>query len=231
MGYQHIFERYEIKYRITRRQMETLLTVMEPYMEGDKYGRSTICNVYYDTPSHRLIRRSMEKPVYKEKLRVRSYGQAAPDSTVFVELKKKYKSIVYKRRISLPQEEAVAYLARQRTVDDKQIVREIDYFMDYYAPLQPAMYLCYDREAFYDRADSGFRITFDDNIRWRETQLSLCSPPGGERLLPEDAIVMEVKTATGLPLWLTQALTRERIYNAPFSKYGTAYTITQQRAK
>ncbi len=231
MGYQHIFERYEIKYRISRRQMETLLKDMEPHMEGDKYGRSTICNVYYDTPDFRLIRRSMEKPVYKEKLRVRSYGPATPDSTVFVELKKKYKSIVYKRRISLTQAEAAAYLAGTGTVDDRQIVREIDYFTHYYAPLQPAMYLCYDREAFYDREDSSFRITFDDDIRWRTTDLSLCSPPSGERLLPEDIIMMEVKAATGLPLWLTAALTRERIYKASFSKYGTAYTITQQRLK
>ncbi len=231
MGYQRIFERYEIKYRISRRQMETLLKVMDPHMKGDPYGRSTVCNVYYDTPDFRLIRRSMEKPVYKEKLRIRSYGQASPDSTVFVELKKKYKSIVYKRRISLVEAEATAYLSREKAVGNTQIMREIDYFMNYYAPLQPAMYLCYDREAFYDRADSGFRITFDDNIRWRETELSLCSPPGGERLLPDDIIMMEVKTVTGLPLWLTEVLTQEQIFKTPFSKYGNAYTIIQQRIK
>ena len=229
MGYQHIFERYEIKYRVNRHQMETLLEAIGDRIKGDAYGRSTVCNVYYDTPDYRLIRRSRERPLYKEKLRVRSYGQASPDSTVFVELKKKYRSIVYKRRVSLTEADALAYLAGEKAVEDKQIVREIDYFKDFYAPLQPAMYLCYDREAFYDKEDSGFRITFDDNIRWRQTELSLCHPPGGERLLPEDVILMEVKTATGLPLWFTDVLTREKIFKSPFSKYGTAYTITQQR--
>lgn len=231
MGFQNIFERYEIKYLITQRQMETLLPITAEYMKGDQYGRSTICNLYYDTPTHLLIRRSLEKPVYKEKLRIRSYGPATPDSTVFVELKKKYNAIVYKRRIPLPCSQVDEFLERKAKTKDPQIQREIRYFIDYYKPLEPAMYLCYDREAFYAKDDSGFRITFDDNIRWRENDLTLYGPAEGERLLPEGRIVMEVKTALGIPLWLSEALTRERIYKTPFSKYGNAYRITQQRSK
>lgn len=103
MAYQTIFERYEYKYLITRAQKESILKAMEPYMQPDEYGPTTIRNIYYDTEDYRLIRRSLERPVYKEKLRLRSYAQASPESTVFAELKKKYKSVVYKRRLALPE--------------------------------------------------------------------------------------------------------------------------------
>ena len=118
MGFQTIFERYEIKYRITRAQQQRILAAIGDRMQADAYGVSTIRNVYFDTPDHRLIRRSLEKPVYKEKLRVRCYTTATPDTTVFVELKKKYKGVVHKRRIALPQGQAMAYLC-DPAPDDK----------------------------------------------------------------------------------------------------------------
>ena len=114
MGFQTVFQRYELKYMLTLEQKEKILRAMEPYMKLDKYGRSTIRNLYYDTDSFRLIRHSLEKPVYKEKLRVRSYTRAGADSTVFVELKKKYKRVVYKRRVSLPHTEALDWLAKKQ---------------------------------------------------------------------------------------------------------------------
>lgn len=108
MAFQTVFKRYELKYILTAEQKEKVLHAMEPYMVPDQYGRTVIRNIYFDTDDYRLIRRSIEKPAYKEKLRIRSYSQAEPDSTVFVELKKKYKKVVYKRRISLPEEAAHA---------------------------------------------------------------------------------------------------------------------------
>lgn len=104
MAFQTVFKRYELKYMLTLEQKAKVLAAMEPYMELDKYGRTTIRNIYYDTDTYLLIRRSIEKTAYKEKLRIRSYSRADKDSTVFVELKKKYQSVVYKRRISLPEE-------------------------------------------------------------------------------------------------------------------------------
>ena len=100
-------QRYEIKYLLGAREKEAVLQAMSPYMELDEYGRTTIRNVYFDTDSFRLIRRSLEKPAYKEKLRIRSYQPARPDDPVFVELKKKYQSVVYKRRVVLPEQEAL----------------------------------------------------------------------------------------------------------------------------
>ena len=223
MGFQTVFQRYEIKCRITRAQQERILEAIRLRMQADAYGVSTICNVYFDTPDHLLIRRSLEKPLYKEKLRLRSYGRAVSDGTVFLELKKKYKGVVYKRRIALPEAQAMAYLCEGKRVGDTQILREMDYVLSYYRDLRPAMYLCYDRRAFYGVEDPTLRLTFDDNVRWREDRLRLTEDTDGRQLLPPDTVLMEIKTATALPLWLTDILTREKIYKSPFSKYGTAY--------
>ena len=224
MTYQSVFARYESKYLLTRAQQARVIAAMEDYMVPDSYGLTTIRNVYFDTPRYRLIRRSMEKPVYKEKLRIRSYAQASPDSDVFVELKKKYKGVVYKRRLALPEQAAVEWMSGSRLPgEDSQIRREIDYFLHFYGTLRPTVYLCYDREAWYCRDGSEFRVTFDTNIRARETELSLESESGGMPLLNEGYVLMEIKCNGGIPLWMTKVLTEEKIYKTSFSKYGTAY--------
>lgn len=223
MAYQAVFKRYEMKYLLTLEQKERLLEAMAPYMALDQYGRTVIRNVYLDTPDYRLIRRSLEKPVYKEKLRLRSYRQAAPGSQVFVELKKKYKGVVYKRRLSLEETEAVRWLSGESRHTDSQIAREIDWFVGFYRDLAPRVFLSYEREAYYCRQGGDLRITFDDNILARQHRLSLEEPPGGTPLLEPGRVLMEVKTAGGLPLWLTGILTRERIFKTSFSKYGRAY--------
>ena len=224
MAPQTVFKRYEIKYMLTTGQKQKLLTVMAPYMALDKYGRSSIRNIYFDTDTYRLIRNSIEKPVYKEKLRLRSYGKATEDSTVFVELKKKYNHVVYKRRISLPEAEAMEWV-HQRTPCSKQnqIQREIDYFIDFYETLHPTVFLAYEREAFYAKDGSDFRVTFDDTILGRENDLSLCADAYGTSLLPEGKILMEIKCSGGIPLWMVRVLSEEHIYKTSFSKYGTAY--------
>lgn len=231
MGVQTIFQRYEIKYRVTRAQQQRIIQAIAPYMQADRYGLHTIRNVYFDTPDHRLIRRSLEKPLYKEKLRVRSYVTATAETPVFVELKKKYKGIVYKRRIVLPEADAMAFLCERRAVGETQILREIAYCLEYYRDLRPAMYLAYDRQAFYGREDPDLRLTFDTNIRWRQDRLRLTEEPDGRLLVPEDTVMMEIKTTTALPLWLTALLNEEKIYKSSFSKYGTAYleTVKEKR--
>lgn len=228
MDYQDTFKRYETKYLITSWQKEALCAAMMPYMELDRYGRSTIMNIYYDTPEHLLIRRSLEKPVYKEKLRLRSYGIASADSTVYIELKKKYKGIVYKRRISAGEREAMDYLSRKATLHrDHQILREIDYFLDFFEELAPAMVISYDREAYYGLIQPDLRITFDDTILWREEDLSLRVGPYGSSLLKKGYVLMEIKVAGALPLWLVHKLSEMGIYRTSFSKYGNAYLEKQ----
>jgi len=224
MAFQTVFKRYELKYLLTPEQKEKVLAAMQPYMQLDKYGRTTIRNLYYDTDTYLLIRRSIEKPAYKEKLRIRSYSQADENSTVFVELKKKYKHVVYKRRISLPYTDATAWLSREKHPDKHtQIANEIDYFMELYGTLHPTVFLSYEREAYYANDGTDFRVTFDDNILCRQEDLSLDSEVYGAEILPEGKVLMEIKCSGGIPLWMTQVLSHEKIYKTSFSKYGTAY--------
>lgn len=224
MAAQMIFKRYELKYLLTLAQKEKILRAMEPYMSLDNYGRTTIRNIYYDTDSFLLIRRSIEKPVYKEKLRLRSYTRADGDTPIFVELKKKYDSVVYKRRLQMTQTQALGWLAGTGSPPpDSQIAREIDYFTKYYQTLHPTVFLSYEREAYYAKDGSDFRVTFDDNILCRRNNLSLDSDTWGVPLLDEGMVLMELKASGGLPLWMTCALSGEKIYKTSFSKYGTAY--------
>lgn len=226
MAFQAIFKRYEIKYMLTIEQKEKVLDAMKPYMQLDKYGRSTIRNIYYDTDTYLLVRRSIEKPVYKEKLRIRSYRQnSTSNSPVFVELKKKYKGIVYKRRISLPEAEAVNWLMQKEHCQNyTQIAKEIDYFIDYYKTLRPVVFLSYEREAYFEKNGGDFRVTFDDNIFVRQDDVSLTSNVYGTAILPPGVVLMEIKCSGGIPIWMTEVLSKERIYKTSFSKYGTAYS-------
>lgn len=224
MGYQTIFKRYEIKYLLTREQQARILEVMAPYMALDQYGRTTIRNIYFDTGNYRLIRRSREKPVYKEKLRIRSYRQADPQSPVFVELKKKYDAVVYKRRLAMQERQAVDWICGGAPCPvDCQIADEINYFMHYYDSLRPTVFLSYDRQAYFCRAGGDFRVTFDDNILCRQDALSLETEIRGVPILEEDKVLMEIKTSGGIPLWMTHTLTRDKLFKTSFSKYGTAY--------
>ena len=224
MAVQTVFKRFELKYLLNAEQKERVLQAMEPYMTLDGYGRTTIRNIYFDTDNYRLVRHSIEKPVYKEKLRIRSYRQAEEDSTVFVELKKKYRKVVYKRRGSLPEKEAMEWVSgRNRCRGDSQIAGEVDYFLKYYQQLYPTVFLSYEREAYYSNDGSDFRVTFDDTVLCRQEDISLESEVYGTPLLPEGKVLMEIKCSGGIPLWMTYVLSEEHIYRTSFSKYGTAY--------
>lgn len=205
---------------------------MEPYMKLDCYGRTMIRNIYYDTNSFRLIRRSLEKPAYKEKLRIRSYQAAAGEDPVFVELKKKYQSVVYKRRLTLPEGQAMyAFRYNLPLPVHSQIAQEIEYFRAYYAGLHPTVFLAYEREAYYSLDGGEFRVTFDENILYREYNFSLRSKVSGTPLLAEGQTLMEIKTAGGLPLWMSRELNRLRVYPTSFSKYGAAYRQMMARTQ
>ena len=220
----YTFERRELKYRITDAQRAALEAAFGARMVPDEHGESTICNIYYDTADYRLIRASLEKPAYKEKLRLRSYGVTEPGGEVFLELKKKYKGIVYKRRITLPEDAAGEFIAGRAPLGEHgQIGREIEYFTAFYAPLLPAVHLSYERSAWFSREDRDLRITFDKNIRFRQEDVSLTLPAGGRRILPEGESLMEIKAAAALPLWLVSELDTLGIFQSTFSKYGEAY--------
>jgi SPX domain protein involved in polyphosphate accumulation len=190
----------------------------------DSYGESTVRNLYYDTPDYRLIARSLEKPVYKEKIRLRSYCKLHSEDEVFVELKKKYRGIVYKRRVSLPSREAMAFVSGGGIYHPpSQMEKEIAYFVSYYGPLSPKVFLSYDRQAYFHASDPDFRLTFDRNILFRTTELDLGREVWGTPILGEDQVLMEIKCAGGIPLWMVSILSEEKLYKTSFSKYGTVY--------
>lgn len=224
MAYQNTFKRYELKYLLTQEQVSKIQDAMRPYMAPDKYGCTVIRNLYFDTGTYRLIRHSIEKPIYKEKLRIRSYDLIAEDGQCFVELKKKYDHIVYKRRLTMPQNQALRWLAGDSTLTPTcQIGQEIEYFRSYYGDLHPTVFLSYARQAWYSLDGSDFRVTFDNEILSRQTNLSLSREPGGTALLTADHVLMEIKTSGGIPLWMTHILTKNHIFRTSYSKYGTAY--------
>lgn len=222
---QMTFQRYEYKYLMDSDQLRAVLSAMEPYMEPDGYSHShsSIRNLYLDTPSFLLVRRSLEKPVYKEKLRLRSYGRAGQDDQIFVELKKKYRSVVYKRRISLPQQQAMACVAGTMPWPESQIGSELAYTMGFYGQLRPTAFLSYERDSYRGVEDRDFRVTFDREIRYRRKLLTLDSDTHGASLLPPGLVLMELKAAGGLPLWMVRVLSGLGLYRTSFSKYGTAY--------
>jgi len=224
MGANTIFKRVEMKYMLTDAQYAALLVRIAHMAEVDEYGKSTILNIYYDTPDYRLIRDSIDKPLYKEKLRLRSYGTPTDDSTAFVEIKKKYKGIVYKRRVLMPYGEALSYLAGQGTCDS-QIGSEIDYFVSYYKGLAPRMAISYDRIAMKGTKDPDLRITFDTNIRYRTNHLDLKYGNEGREILEPGYHLMEIKIKGAMDLELAHILEELKIYKTSFSKYGTAYKM------
>ena len=223
-GIHSVFERAEKKYLVPDEKFAPLAEAMRAYMTEDEYGQYTICNIYYDTDSDELIRRSLGKPKYKEKIRLRSYGVPQEDTLVFLELKKKMNGIVYNRRISLPYESAYNYLGGGVLPEgcDRQILLEIDYFIRYYQPV-PKLYLAYDRIAFCGADDPGLRITFDTDIRSRRHDLELSKGDYGAPLFMESEHLMEIKAGAAMPLWLTRLLSDFEIYPISFSKYGKIY--------
>ncbi len=217
------FKRYEKKYLLSREKYLELWSQLESRLMPDQFFQSTVMSLYYDWDDFRLIRSSIEQPVYKEKLRLRSYDVPGEESPVFVELKKKYKGIVYKRRVRMTEREAEDYLSgRAAAPAEDQISREIDWFLKT-NPVQPKVLIACDRKAYVGREEPGLRLTFDSSIRWRDTQLRLTEGDHGRELLEDGQVLLEIKMPESAPLWLAELLSSLEIFPRSFSKYGQCY--------
>ena len=230
--YQSNFKRVEKKFILSQEQYDALRKRLEGIAEADEYGLTTIMNIYYDTPDYSLIRESLEKPVYKEKLRLRTYGVPGADSPAFVEIKKKYKGIVYKRRVSLSYREAARAIAdRHLSREPSQISGEIEYFLRVHKGLVPSMVISYDRIAMKGICDPGLRITFDTNICWRKNNLDLEKGVRGIPVLQPGQHLMEVKIAGAMSIELARIFSELHIFSASFSKYGMAYVQMSRKER
>ncbi|HOO49333.1 MAG TPA: polyphosphate polymerase domain-containing protein [Saccharofermentans sp.] len=224
MTYQSTFKRYEFKYILESAQKLALMDALEGRMKIDSYGRTTIRNIYFDTDNFRLIRLSLDKPSYKEKLRVRSYKKIENDDEVFVELKKKCESIVYKRRVSVPETLAMDWLvAGGNQPGSSQVEDEIEYFREFYKEISPKVFISYEREAFYSTDNTNIRLTLDSNILARDYDLSLRYGVHGDSIIDEDKTILEVKVSDTIPMWLIRFLRDNNIQKTSFSKYGMYY--------
>ena len=224
------FRRVEDKYALTPQQANLFRQLCSSHIKKDVYFKYTVQSVYYDTIGSDLVIQSLMKPQYKMKLRLRSYGQPDGDKPLFLETKKKYQDIVYKRRIVLSEKEAESYLeygiphhVKNNTAD------EIDYILNFYNP-EPKVLIIYDRECYAAVDEADVRITFDTNIRYRTDHVSLYED-GSEKKLAEDTVMLEVKAMDRYPMWLTRILSAMKVRRTSFSKYGTIYTMNHQVEK
>lgn len=233
-----VFNRHEQKYLLDEDTFQKVIEVMDEYMMPDKYNVNhkpyTISNIYFDTEDDYLIRTSLSKPNYKEKLRLRSYGVPSNDSKVFLEIKKKFNDIVNKRRTVIKLSEAYNFISSGKPPELKeymntQVLKEIEYFLQVYR-LKPKVYLAYDRIAYFEKYNNDLRISFDKNIRTRRYDVALEDGDYGEALLPDGVYLMEVKTSKAMPLWLTDMLAKYNIKKRSFSKYGTEFIHQLQMA-
>lgn len=222
-AYQTVFQRKEVKYLLSAQQLQALLPVIRQHMEPDLFPHSSIGSLYYDTPDYRLIRRSLEKPEYKEKLRLRSYGVPESDSPVFPEIKKKARGIVYKRRVSMGCEDAMDYLGGRCPGPEGQIFRELDWMLSAYPGLAPRVFLGYERDSWKGLDEPELRLTLDRDIRYRTYDLDLRWGFRGTSILPPGQTLMEIKIPGAAPLWLSHALSENGIFPTSFSKYGESY--------
>lgn len=229
-----IFNRKEKKYMLSGEQYHQIIQLINEKMIPDRYNQDgdfyNIYNIYYDTDDDALIRASIEKPVYKEKFRLRTYSLETAERDAFLEIKKKYKGIVNKRRVTVSIADAYSYLNNGCQMKElssyervnKQILSEIDYFKQFYN-IRPKVFISYKRRAYYDKEDKDFRVTFDKDITTRRDNLNFESGNYGEKLLSEDVYLMEIKITGAVPLWFVKIISELNIYPASFSKYGTEY--------
>lgn len=226
-----VMKRYELKYVLNKEQVERFKVKILDRMKMDKYGLTTISSIYYDTPNCTLINRSIEKPFYKEKIRLRSYGLATENSPVFLEIKRKNDKIVYKRRIATSELKADRFFQEGEEFNQGQISRELQAFKEKYQTLNPKYLIIYDRIAYY-QDNSDVRITLDMNPRYRTSDLNLHTSLEGIPLLKEGEAILEVKVQHSVPLWLVDILTKEKIHQSSFSKVGTAHKkVMGEKAK
>ncbi len=220
--YENIFKRVEKKFLLTEEEYHELFKRIEKNLLHDKYYASTICNIYFDNDNNDLLINSIEKPIYKHKVRLRSYGIPTLNDDVFLEIKSKYKSMVGKRRIKLKLNDFKKYQKTKKYSQNEQIMKEIDYLFKLY-DLKPAYFVAYDRKSFIGKDDAQLRITVDTNLRSRKDHLTLEYGDKGQNYFEEKMYIMEIKTLGAIPLWLVQNLSELKIYARSFSKIGNVY--------
>ena len=243
--------RVEEKYLITKQDKTALMKAVSKRLNHDEYYKEEILSLYLDTDNFDLAIKTIDRPNFREKVRVRSYNVPTKSKEVFFEVKTKLKigkdKIGNKRRLVIPLKDFYAYIdkgqdlvkiaekASNGDAQQMQVARELDYLIRYFK-LKPKLIIVSDRTAFRGKDDHGFRLTFDENLRFRLNKLKLEKGGEGEKYFPntsdpKHSIIMEVKTMHAMPPWFVDELSRLHIYPVRFSKYGKIYQLINERNK
>ncbi len=210
------FQRYEKKFHLHKETYQSMLEELHGHIVEDDYHSYTISNVYYDNEDNKIIRHSISKPVFKQKLRIRSYD----NENLFFEIKKKYRSQVFKRRVVIKADDY--YNNDFSKVADKQTLSEIEYFIEYHKVF-PKVALKYSRVAYKGIEDENLRITFDSQLKYSTTNLDIRQKDNTLKDELDGSYIMEIKVEGAVPVWLSMILDKLKIYSTPFSKYGYCY--------
>lgn len=226
-NYQGVFQRIEKKYILDEEKYNALMEKLDGKLDHNEFPNSTILNIYLDNSNYDLAIKSIQKPVFKEKVRLRSYNVPNKDSTLYLEVKRKYKGVIGKRRIGITQSQYEEYLktGNIKDVDNRQIFDEIDYTIKRYN-IYPKMLVAYDRVAFYLRENHNIRLTIDFNLRSRTEDLDLYLGDAGKRFFENNMCILEIKSCEAIPIWFANILNSLKIYPTSFSKYGEIYKKT-----
>lgn len=231
------FSRYEFKFPMSYDDMDRLIDDLIPYVKKDKhvneYGIYTISSIYLDNDRKECYYETINNDFYRQKVRLRVYGrESTDDSDAFLELKTKIDGLVVKRRVWMKLSDAVAFINEciekgvDASVDYKcsnpQILKEIKHVIQR-KKLKPVNVISYERLPLVSTEDPSLRITFDFNIRSRGDDLDLTHGTHGDRRIPKQVAVLEIKTNKYIPLWLTKNLAKYKYKNQTFSKYCSHY--------
>lgn len=228
-----VFDRIEKKYLITKDDKAQLLKTIKQHMKQDDYYQSEVYNLYFDTDNFDLIIQSIDQPIFKHKLRARSYKGY---DRVFLEIKTKIRgqdlNPGYKRRVMITHDDFDQLVKGKKTIQelaakteetpaDRQIAKEVDHLITHF-DLKPKIMTMYNRESY--KGEDGLRITFDENLKYRDKNLNLKQPKRGKIYFKDKRnIIMEIKAHGVLPLWLVKILSANKLYPQQFSKVGKSY--------
>ncbi len=229
-----VFNRYELKFILDKSMAQEMIQALKGHVMLDQYGDGEgfyrIINLYYDTEDHLFFHETVNRQEFRQKLRLRAYNKVSIDTPVFLEIKKKYDGVVYKRRTMLTLQDAYAFLAKGQEQQDYsvydasnvQILGEVAFLKRFYS-LAPKVVVSYDRQAFLGIKENDLRITFDSNLRKRESDLKLESGPWGELFMDASSYILEIKVNGRIPLWLAQILSGFQCWRQGYSKYTSSY--------
>ena len=225
-----IFQRYEKKFLLSTSQQEALLARIANDIKADVFDQYLVQSLYLDTPRWEVVRNSIEKPLYKEKMRLRCYERELTKKTMlFLELKKKYDGRIYKRRVVFPASELMGCNSLEALVmkKDSPIAKELGFYLKV-NPVANKMYISSERKTFVGTKEANLRLTFDEEIKFRTTDLHFLKPHVGTAILASHEVLLEIKTPFGMPIWLARVLSELNIFPISFSKYGHCYQILQK---